>query len=500
MRNRSWRAIGCFCLLSLWSVAVNAQDSLLYQKMTFNYSSLTVAQFLDSIAGRLNVGVSYDSNALPADSVMTVSATNEQLRDILYRVFARQAVEVSSLPSQVVISRQTFVAKVVKNEVIRITGRISDLEDNASLAAANICVVGQPMGTITNENGAFEFIVPRSFEGQTLAFSMMGYLSEFLKVPANDSVINLMMTSSNIKLPEVEVKAVSAEEVIRKVVENRQRNYLLSSVALTGFFRETIRQDGGYVQVSEAVVEIFKPPYDEPFSLERVRFIKGRRSNAVEDMNFVQFRLQGGPFYFSRVDVARYMDFLPENSQSSIYKYSYRGGDELWGRRVMKIGFEPYHDSGDLLYEGEIVVDAESFAVAAVSFQMTRNALKQSRKYLIRKESRTLKSKPYVAKYHIDYRPLNDRWLLNSVRGEIRVKVVDKKEHVDSDFCAVTEMLISDMRPVDGKLPRYNETFKPEYILFDKISGFDSQFWENYNVIAPDQELKDVFKASDASK
>jgi len=484
----------------LWSVAGKAQDSLLYQKMSFNYTPITVAQFLDSIGQRLNVGVSYDANALPADSVMTVSAKDEQLRDILYRVFAKQAVEVSSLPAQVVISRQAAVKKVVKDELIRITGSITDLEDNSPLAAANICVVGQPLGTITNENGAFEFIVPRSFEGQTLAFSMMGYSSESMKVPDNDSIINLMMTSSNIKLPEVQVKAVSADEVIKKVVENRHHNYLLSSVALTGFFRESIRQDGGYVQVSEAVVEIFKPPYDEPFSLEKVRFIKGRRSNAVEDMNFVQFRLQGGPFYFSRVDVARYLDFLPENNQPSLYKYWYSGGDEMWGRRVIKIGFEPYNDSGDLLYEGEMVVDAESFAIAAVNFQMTRNALKQSRKYLIRKESRKLKAKPYLAKYHIDYRPLADRWILNSVRGEIRVKVVDKNEHVDSDFCAVTEMLISDMRSVDGKLPRYNETFKPDYILYDKISGFDSEFWENYNVIAPDQELKDVFKAAEASK
>jgi hypothetical protein len=481
-------------LLFIVSLPSRGQDVLLHQKVSFQFKAITIEQFLDSISVSLNAGISYDAGALPIDSVISLSANNIEVRELLYGVLGKERIEVSSMPGQIVISRATHIETVKQSEFIKLTGLVTDLSDSTPLAAVNICVVNEPLGTITNENGQFEFIIPKNLAGQTIAFSMMGYIRESIMVPRTDSVANIMMASTNIKLPEVKVMALSPDWVIKNIIAKRNNNYLLSTVALTGFFRESIIQDGEFVQVSEAMIEIYKPPYDEQFNLERVRFIKGRRNNSVDQMNFVQFRLQGGPFYFSRLDVAHYLDFLPNVSEPNIYKYKYLGGDELWGRRMIKIGFEPIDDNGELKYEGELIVDIETFAIASVDFWMTRNTLKESRKYLIRKESRQFKAKPYMAKYHIDYRPFNDKWILNSVKGEMKVKVVVKKSSINSDFQAVTEMLITDMRPVDGNLPKYNETFKPNYILSDQIKGLDEDFWGNYNVIQPGDELKNIFK------
>ena len=64
---------------------------------------------------------------------------------------------------------------------------------------------------------------------------------------------------------------------------------------MTGFYRETIRKNRSYISIGEAVVEIFKAPYQNDLRYDAVRIYKGRKSNDVEKMDTVLFKLQGGP-------------------------------------------------------------------------------------------------------------------------------------------------------------------------------------------------------------
>lgn len=128
---------------------------------------------------------------------------------------------------------------------------------------------------------------------------------------------------------------------------------------------------------------------------------------------------------------------------------------------------------------------------------MTRQTLKESRKYLIRKDSHNVKASPYFAIYHIDYRPFQDKWVLNRVKGEIKVKIKDKIQHFSSDFEAITEMMITDFRPVDGERLKYSQSFKPDYVLSEHIETFDPMFWNDYNVIKPNDDLNKVIKPKD---
>ncbi|MFT3740205.1 MAG: carboxypeptidase-like regulatory domain-containing protein [Breznakibacter sp.] len=493
---RKWSVIVFFIIGSV--VQGSAQDALLKKQLSLKFTSITIRGLLDTLAVRLGAGLSYDADALPLDSVVSVNWADVELKTSLYGVLGRENVEISSLPGQIVISRHCAAVPRPFTKPVRITGKVVDAEDGQPLPSVSIGVENAPIGTMTNAEGEFEFLVPRDLGDRigesSIFFSMIGYAREKVSIPLSDTTLVVPMDPTHVRLPEVQVMPVSADLLIAKVVEMRDRNYLQSSVALTGFFRESVKQDDRFVQVSEAVIEVYKPPYAESFNMERVRFVKGRKNEDVEQMDLIQFRLQGGPFYFSRLDIMRYLDFFPDKQSVPVYKYIYLNAEWVDNRTFFRIAFMPINDNGDLLYNGEFLIDAQTYAVVSVWFEMTKQTLKESRKYLIKKDSRDFKAKPYFAKYIVTYRPFKDRWILNSVRGDIKIKVGDRKNKVDADFEATTEMLISDLRPIDGERLRYAESFRPDYVLAEQLTGADPDFWKDFNVIKPDEELERVFK------
>jgi hypothetical protein len=488
------RTASLVLLLLMACNMVFAQDALLSRTLTLKMESVLVRAFVDTLAVKLGVGLSYDADALPLDSVVSVNWSQTSVKNGLYDMFGRDRIEVASLPNLIVIGKAQDLGKVEQQAHIVVSGSVRDLSTNEPLPAVNVCLANNALGTITNNEGDFLFRLPTAMIGHEVHFSMVGYAATSVIVPSTDSVCAVFMVSTQYNLPEVKVRSISADAVIAGVLAMRDENYLQSTVALTGFFRETVQQNDRYVQASEAVVEIYKPPYAENLKTEKVRFIKGRKNQHLERPNAVQLRLQGGPYYFSRLDVMRYLDFLPNQQSDPLYKYRYAGTAWLNNQALVRIAFEPITDDGELLYRGEFLVDDQSFTVVRVQFEMTPKTLRESRKYLIKKESRNYKALPYYATYVVDYRLFKGRWILNSVKGEVKIRVKDKQNKIDADFCATTEMLIVDLRPIDGEKLKYAETFKPDYVLADKIKGDDADFWRNFNIIKPNEELEKVFK------
>jgi hypothetical protein len=74
---------------------------------------------------------------------------------------------------------------------------------------------------------------------------------------------------------------------------------------MNAFYRETVKQDDQYINVSEAVIEILKAPYQNSFRNDLVRLEKGRQSPEVQPFKWMNFKLQGGPFTITQLDVVK---------------------------------------------------------------------------------------------------------------------------------------------------------------------------------------------------
>ncbi|MFW5754455.1 MAG: carboxypeptidase-like regulatory domain-containing protein [Marinilabiliaceae bacterium] len=464
--------------------------TILEQRYSFSYDSIQLAELFDSLTTRYDISFSYDASLVPGDTVIQAEADSVALDKWLLDLLDNENLVVHEMEDQLVISDEPAR---MSRDAVRIEGVVVDSADRKPMSMVNIGIEGKTMGTATNQEGRFKVLVPPRYIGETLVFSNVGYLREKMNIPENDTTVSVTLAETSVELPEVLVKHVEPERIMKNVVRNKNRNYASDPLILTAFFRETIQQDEVFVDVSEAVIEIYKPPYSKQFAQERVRFVKGRKGEAGGDMEMIDFKLQGGPLLFSRVDIVRQGGFLPNEQGRSRYQYTFEGVDYEHGRNVFVIGFEPHNDTGELLYEGKMRIDQESFAVVGADFEMTKKTIRNSREYLIRRDSRRYRTRPFFARYRIDYRPWNDKWVLNKVRGEVSMRIVDKEKRIRTVFNTVSEMIITDLRPGDRREFRWGDSFRENYILSDQIESYDPEFWSQYNIISPDESIEKVF-------
>lgn len=480
-----------FFAFLFFSISVDGQQDLFSKKYSFAYDSISISAFMDSLSASYNISFSYDASIINGDSVITAKGDSVLLDHWLRKTLDNEELEIHQMDQQIIISSEP--ARIAPR-AIHIDGMVVDSLNRDPMGMVNIGVVGKTIGTASNRQGKFSFYLPPSYAGEKLVFSSLGYLRDSLVIPSSDTSVVIALPETSVQLPEVLVKFVDPDKIMEEVVRRKNENYAEDPLILTSFFRETIQQDEKYVDVSEAVIEIFKPPYHQEYALERVRFVKGRKGKFAGDMEMIDFKLQGGPFLFSRVDIVRQGGFLPQGDESPVYRYFFKRMDYDHGRKVFVIGFEPHYDTGQLLYEGEIIVDEASFAIVGARFEMTKKTIRKSRDYLIRRDSRRFRTRPSFARYRIDYRPWNDKWILNSVRGEVNMKVIDRKENIRTVFNTVSELLVTDLRPGERKEFRWKESFRSDYILSDQIESYDRDFWSRYNIISPEEPVEKIFE------
>ena len=449
---------------------------------------------MDSLALRYDLDFAYDAAVLRRDSLVSSALPKVFDKQWISTVLSGpQNLEVVFMGQQVIVGRSTPGSR--PSALLEVSGRVLAADGSGGLPMVNIGVEGRALGTSTNDEGRFVLRYPRAYIGEALVFSSLGFVSERFSLPQNDSVLEVALKNYSIHLPEVQVLYTDPDQLMRSVRRRLAQNYPSEPFLLTAFFRETIRQDDEYVEVSEAVVDIYKPSYQAGFASERVRFVKGRKGATARDMEVVQFKLLGGPFHFAQVDVVRNGDFLPDEEGFSAYRYLYKGVDMDNDRVLYRVGFEPLHDEEGLFYRGELRIDKESRAVVRVDFELTPASIRRSRSYLVRRDSRRFRTRPVVARYHLAYRPWGQHWVLSRVRGEVSLRVNDRDRRQRSLFATVSEMLVSDFAPADGqqRIP-WSEAYRSDYVLSEQLGTFDPDFWQFYNVVEPDEDLRRVFQ------
>ncbi|MBS2097982.1 carboxypeptidase-like regulatory domain-containing protein [Carboxylicivirga linearis] len=478
--------------ISVFVLIFGSLLSLHAQTFNFHYNQISLGALMDTISNQTNIKISYDAKAVPVDSIIAINKSQIHPYALLQSILKERNLVLSFSNNQIVISESN---KKQESPFLRIKGKVCDDADSSAMPMVNVTIKNKALGTITNMDGKYEFVVPSEYINDTLVFSYLGYLNSLFKVNEVDSLLTVRMKSHDIKLKEIEVRYQEVDDIIEGIKKNKADNYFNTQTILTGFFRESIKQDNKFVQVSEAIIQIQKPSYKNLLSLERVRFIKGRKLSGLHAMESINFKLEGGPYQFSRIDVARYFEFLPKEEDQNTYRYTYEGVNYMDDEMVYQIGFAPVDDDGELNYQGKIMVHSQSYAIVHVDFELTKKSLRHSRKALIKKSTRRIKAKPLKAKYYIDYRRLNNKWILNKVGGEIAIFINDKDQKIDSEFVGISELLISNCEFDKEERFKASELFKPNYVLADEIEETDEKFWENYNIIKPDEELEKVFKA-----
>src|SRR4030043_1428250 len=144
---------------------------------------------------------------------------------------------------------------------------------------------------------------------------------------------------------------------------------------LIAFYRETIKQNRNYVAVSEAVLDVYKAPYNNDFEFDRVKIYKGRKSQDVKKMDTLLFKLQGGPRTSFMLDVVKNPGSLFSEEYLEDYNFTNAGFATIDGRDNYVVAFDQKDNSEGALYKGRVFLDTKNMAFTRIEFSFSDKAL-----------------------------------------------------------------------------------------------------------------------------
>jgi len=475
-------------------------NSVLGKKITIEAKNESIASFLTKISTQAQVFFSYDASLIEAEKKIDVSITDKTIQETLDVLFDSKF-EYKVLGEQIIITKPEDITKngVVPNQgkpkVLTFRGRVVDVDEKNILPYSSISILRSNIGTVSNLDGEFVLKIPDSMRQDTIVVSCLGYrkywkpISEIL-----DEKYTIYLQPTSVQLKEIKVTAINPQEILHKIISKIVLNYSHEQEIMTSFYREVLKQDNEYIDVAEALMEIRKSPYQNSFSEDKVKFIKGRKSINVKPFKYVDFKIQGGPYYITKLDVVKTLDSFLDAEFFDYYKYSLDEIVEFDDRETYVIRFKPIEKDDNAIYQGKLYVDMSTFALVQAEFSLSRSGLKYARAALIKKKSKDLSVRPLNAEYNVSYRRANNKWHLSNAQASINFKVKSKNDKINSTFHSISELLITDIKPDYKTHFKKNELFSPVDIFTDVITDYDENFWGDYNIIKPTEDLRDALR------
>lgn len=478
------------------------QDGSVFEKrVTINQIDQPLNAILDQLSWQAGVYFSYDASLLDSNQKYNIEASDKSLYTVLNQLLNSAEFKFTELENQVIISKRIDFEshKSLKKDTIPVkyfflSAKIIDEKKGDPITYASVSILNKPIGTITNTDGEFLLKIHPDNIRDTLIISCMGYSQIIIpayKMLDEDAIV---MSPFSIRIREVKVTSISPAKLLENIRKNRSFNYCENNRLMTAFYRETVQQDDNYISVSEAVLEILKAPYTNSLRNDLVRLLKGRRSPDVKPIQWLNFKLQGGPFTITKLDVVKTVEnFIDERFEQL---YSYNISKVIWYNEnpVYVLTFKPVSDAFEHGYVGEIFVHRESFAIVHINFHLNKSGLRNAEDILIKKKPKGVKAKPTYVHYYVSYQPFDGKWHLANAQASVRFRIRSKRDKLNSEYKSVSELLVTDIKSTELKKFNREESISQRDIFVEMINDYDHKFWENYNIIKPDEELQNAFK------
>ena len=373
-----------------------------------------------------------------------------------------------------------------------VSGTVKDKQTKKKLEYVNISVPGTNVGTITNSDGEFTIKVQDSLQAKVVEISHIGYYNYRIALTGNDMVDeNVMLTQNANVLEEVVVRAHDPRMLVEEAMNRIGKNYSEKPTLLTGFYRETAQKGKRYINISEAIIDVYKTPYDEDASRDRVQIFKGRALLSQKASDTLIVKLLGGPNLSLYVDIVKNPDILLDKTTLGYFSFRMEESVVMDNRPQYVISFQPQAILPYALHYGKLYIDKESLAFTRAEFNLNMEDRDKATSAILKKKPAGLRFRPVEVSFLVTYKQVNCKSYLNYIRNEVRFKCDWKRRLFSTNYAMVSEMVVTDSKDQAVNAIPYKMSFKSSQSLSDKVSDFrDENFWGSYNIIEPTESLE----------
>lgn len=395
-------------------------------------------------------------------------------------------------------SSTNIFAQEENSQFISYEGLIKNAVNNETLPFASVMLDGTSIATVSNSDGEFVIKVDKNNKANKLLISYIGYknksvgLSEFEK----EKSLTIKLEPVTEHLKELTIRPADGSEIIRKVLNNVSTNYSTKPMAMTGFYRETIKNRKNYVAISEAIVNIYKSPYNNDLQFDQVKIDKGRKSSNVEKMDTLFIKLQGGPAISMLLDVVKNPYNVFTEDYDKIYSFDFENVVSINDRLHYVIDFKQNSHINEPYFYGKLYIDIERLAISDAIFSLNLDNEEEASRIFIRKKPAGVTITPLNTTYRASYTIQEDTWFFNYARAEVKFVMNWEKKLFNSTISLMSELAVTDRFPAETsqKIER-KERFGTNDFMEEEVQAFfDPEYWGDYNLIEPDASIEQAIR------
>ncbi len=356
---------------------------------------------------------------------------------------------------------------------LTISAKVLDKENNEPLGYASIGLKSIAIGTISNEQGEFDFHMPSEYRNEVMVISMLGYKN--FEAPVWSMITEsqvIKLEKSPIILEEVIVSdTLTGEDIMEIALSRIEKNYPMQSFRMDGFYRDVKKIGGIHISLLEAAVRIYDDNYAEPrnkYKLrERVRLIEVRQSLGYES----KFTT-----YFDQENLLE--DLLLHNN---IRYRHFEDGKNIFSSMIReKNSFYDEHETYVISYHGDyflkLYIDKEDFSIIHLESQQGMD-----QDYLGKRKN--LVSKFAGIKKKLDFRKFQGKMYPSFMSITSKINWYDSETEVlKFETELFQQLLINKITPNTKERIKSTEKMR-NYGLQFQDQPYNKQFWDNYNLI-----------------
>ena len=200
----------------------------------------------------------------------------------------------------------------------------------------------------------------------------------------------------------------------------------------------------------------------------------------------MEIKLQGGVNDALDIDIVK-SPFLGTELKEidDIYSFSFAETVFIGDRFNFVVEFKPKENRNGNYFAGKIYIDYKTNAISRAEFGRPKNL---SYDYILDRPSK-IKLAIESTKYTVSYKLTNGKWFLDHSRTELVLNSKNRETGKENRYVVNTELAVNNMQKEHFDIDNISK-LKANSKLSDKINNFsDTNFWENYNTIAPDYSL-----------
>lgn len=393
-----------------------------------------------------------------------------------------------------------------------ITGTVFDNQTKESLPFATVAIKGISQGTIANQQGNFNLRVPSSIDNPILIVSFLGYHTK--EVSVSDNALQIGLETSILELKELIVNPLPPTAYIKRAVRKIPDNYARNPFESRAHYREIFKENGNYVNGSEAYFKSYYPSYEDTTENQH-QLLLYRQAEDLQDIAFAKKWIEkrtikenrkakkkgeepdeidptgeirkgfGGPDNILSLDFNEELADCLDSTLFKKFKYEFGDGIRHYGREMMVINFESKGKVDHTRQEGKIYLDIDSDAIVAVEYSGKAIIPAVVRPILFAVGLKIV-NPDFAVK--IKYQPIGDKWYPQNFQWGVDLDMTKRymwSSNESSSFfvqqlMTVNEVLLEKVSQVpDEKL------FKPRQDMQDQTHNDYNITWEMVNTLIP---------------